>query len=139
MVSKTTRTPAKAPAPDIDKDWLRYLLDRDDKFWTKITNRDAVMHERVLGLVAKIVDANSVDNVLAAGLHEIADQLEVQLSPLRTIPNSHVALKDPEDARLTALNLALQRPDFSIPGTTEVGPLLGAPAGDDLETGSYQS
>lgn len=138
-MAKTTGTAGKdAASAELNSDLLQFIVERHDQLWTRITERDDALHNQVLGIVSKIVDANSLDRVLATGLQEIADQIEEQMSPLREIPNSHKRLEDPDDARLTALNLALERPDFSLPGATEVGPLLGVPT-PDFEAGSYRS
>ena len=136
------KTPAGTDNPPIPirnaEDLLKFIVERDGDFWDKFAERDAAMQEKVLDLVSQIVDANSVDRVLGSGLHEIAEQIRIQMSPLREIPNTHRKLAEDEDAQLVSLQLALERPDFTQPLKSEVGPLLGV-AAIEIETGSYAS
>jgi hypothetical protein len=97
----------------------RQMVTRDELMWQQLTQRDTELQGRMIDLFSRLLEANSVDRVLANGLGELSDQLREQMAPLRELTRPRADLSDFDDRRLASLNRALSRPNYGGPPESE--------------------
>lgn len=110
--------PPKATEAAVAELW-RQMVSRDELMWQQLTQRDTELQGRMIDLFSRLLEANSVDRVLANGLGELSDQLKEQLAPLRELAHARANLSDHDDRRLASLNRALSRPNYGGPPASE--------------------
>lgn len=97
----------------------RQMVSRDELMWQQLTQRDTELQGRMIDLFSRLLEANSVDRVLANGLGELSDQLREQMAPLRELARPRADLSEFDDRRLASLNRALSRPNYGGPPESE--------------------
>jgi hypothetical protein len=114
----------------------RQMVSRDELMWQQLTQRDTELQGRMIDLFSRLLEANSVDRVLANGLGELSDQLKEQMAPLRELTRARIDLSDFDDRRLASLNRALSRPNYGGPPESEA-PFWIQPESKQPERRSY--
>lgn len=111
-------------------DLVRHLMDRDERMWLRLTERDAVLQDQIVQLFARLVDSTGHDDVLINGFEAIASQIRAQAAPLRSLGRQYNPLGEKEDRALALIQRALARHEFALDRDQDERPLRFAATAD---------
>jgi hypothetical protein len=95
-------------------DLVRHLMDRDERMWLRLTERDAILQDQIVQLFARLVDSTGHDDVLINGFEAIASQIGAQSAPLRALGRQYKPLGEEQDRALALIQRALARHEFAL-------------------------
>lgn len=111
-------------------EWMTRMMERDNQMWDQLNQRDNRMQDQLVTLFSRMLDANSVDQVLVHGFTEMTKSIDGLTTPLRSLGREYKKLENQVDEDLATLNRALRRHDFitaegesSIRDLPNVGPI----------------
>jgi hypothetical protein len=118
-------------------EWMTAMMDRDNQMWEQLNNRDDRVLGEVLKLVSQVIEANSIDHVVARGFDEASKQIGEYIAPLRPVGRDYGAPGEGVNERLVILNRALERQNFS--SDNKENPIRHNDDGDTQGKRSYAS
>ena len=110
-VSAPGQPGAQIPPRD---DLVRHMMDRDERMWLRLAERDAILQDQIVQLFARLVDSTGHDDVLINGFEAIASQIGAQSAPLRALGRQYNPLGKDQDRALALIQQALARHDFAL-------------------------
>jgi hypothetical protein len=94
-------------------EWMTAMMERDNQMWEKLNSRDERVLGEVLKLFSQVVEATSIDHVVAHGFDEASKQIGQYVAPLRSLGREYSEPGEGVNETLEILHRALKREDFT--------------------------